>query len=483
MNAKSARMEMQWIKLVSGTQVMLLLLATGWHYYLAPDGSFSTLTLFAMMNLVLVTSLTFAAFLVNSNHPSVRLALIIAACSFGVLFFSQLFVESPGEDVAELVSWIISAAALAFILQRLPLPNVVFILLTIAILGQGASAISDLLDDGLLNQSPTLEMKLINLVSFPIAMAACYAGMQYIFRSMAFQSASAQTLRRRLSEVGFADLFSLWQRALPKSVKLRSMVAWYDLVARLDRQGEVLFMNHGYAPEPGAETKLHIPANLEPYRYPIQLYDLVARQVGWKGRDALEVSSGLGGGTLWIAQTYAPKSLTGLDLAASAISKCKRRYGSLGISFVTGDAQAMPFPDASFDILINVESSLNYPDMRTFLGEVHRVLRPGGYFLFADYRSRSKMTRLRGRLLEAPFETVMLEDVTAGILRGLEKESDRKMALVDRLAPRFLRNTMLKFAGLGADESGEYHQFVSGQKAYIAAVFRKSEKATRAPAA
>lgn len=272
------------------------------------------------------------------------------------------------------------------------------------------------------------------------------------------------------------DLYALWQRRLPKPIKNRAMVAWYNLIARLDRKNDLLFMNHGYAPELGAEERLFIPADLEPFRYPIQLYDLLARQIEWRDKDALEVSSGLGGGTLWIAQKYAPRAMTGLDIAARAIHDCRKRYGHLGLTFTTGDAQAMPFPDASFDIIINVESSLNYPDMGTFLHEVQRVLRPGGYFLFADYRSQSKMTRLRAQLAGLPFETLMLADITEGILRGLAHEEARKMALIDRLAPRLLKRTIANFAGLGAGASSEYHWFASGKKAYVAAVFRKAEQ-------
>ena len=112
--------------------------------------------------------------------------------------------------------------------------------------------------------------------------------------------------------------------------------------------------------------------------------------------------------------------------------------------------------------------------MGAFLHEVQRVLRPGGYFLFADYRSQSKMTRLRAQLAGLPFETLMLADITEGILRGLAHEEARKMALIDRLAPRLLKRTIANFAGLGAGASSEYHWFASGKKAYVAAVFRKA---------
>ena len=61
-----------------------------------------------------------------------------------------------------------------------------------------------------------------------------------------------------------------------------------------------------------------------------------------------------------------------------------------------GDAQNLPFPDESFDAVINVEASHIYPNFERFLGEVARVLRPGGHFLYADFRNRDGLPRLGG---------------------------------------------------------------------------------------
>jgi ubiquinone/menaquinone biosynthesis C-methylase UbiE len=435
-----------------------------WEFLSRSDAnSVSFLFLYAMLNLVLVTALSFLSALAQGNLPG-RVAFILVGCSFALLFRSRLQPDSPLEDWSALVSWSASAAALIFAVRRRAFPNSIFALLVIGVISQGAGAISDFLDDGLLSPHPTQELSLINQLGFAISMVAYQAAIQYFVQSSLWP---ARPTGRR------AGLFSLWQHSLPEPFKYRLMVAWYEFVALLDRKGEVLFMNHGYAPKPGTEGHLFIPPDLERFRYPIQLYDLIGRRVDWEDKDALEVSSGLGGGTLWISRTYSPKSLTGLDIAASAVHKCTKRYGPLGISFRTGDAQSMPFGDASFDIVINVESSLNYPDVPAFLSEVERVLRPGGHFLFADYRSRSKMEKLKPLLADMRLETVMLEDVTDGILRGLDHDEARKKELIGRIIPRFLRGTVSKFAGVGHGDASEYAKFAMGHKAYIAAVFRK----------
>ena len=455
-----------WIGLFSSLQLTLILAIVAWQFLSGSNAAVASfLFLYAMLNLVLVTALSFLSVFARGSRGD-SLAFILAGSGFALLFQSRLQAESFLEDWSVLAYWITSALALIFVVRSRSFPRSIVALLVFAVVSQGAGAISDLLDDGLLSPHPSHALAVVNLLGFAISMAAYQAGIQYFVQSSQWPAA---LFGRR------AGLFSFWQRALPAPVKYRLMVAWYDLIALIDRKGEVLFMNHGYAPKPGSESRLHIPPDLERFRYPIQLYDLVARKVDWKGKDALEVSSGLGGGTLWISRKYAPQSLTGLDIAASAIRKCASRYGPLGIEFRTGDAQQMPFGDASFDIVINIESSLNYPDFGAFLSEVDRVLRPGGYFLFADYRSRSKMEGVRQSLAEMGLEALMLEDVTEGIIRGLDRDDARKRELIARMTPKFLHDTVSRFAGVSRGDESEHAKFASGSKAYIAVVFRKPE--------
>lgn len=120
----------------------------------------------------------------------------------------------------------------------------------------------------------------------------------------------------------------------------------------------------------------------EPNRYCIQLYHQTASQVDLTGKEVLEVSCGAGGGASYIARNLGPASYTGLDLNPASIDLCRAKHRLPGLQFVQGDAQNLPFPDESFDAVVNVEASHQYPDFRGFLAEVARVLRPGGHFLY-----------------------------------------------------------------------------------------------------
>ena len=79
-----------------------------------------------------------------------------------------------------------------------------------------------------------------------------------------------------------------------------------------------------------------------------------------------------------------------------------------------------------FDIVINVESAHNYPSLPRFLSEVHRVLKPGGYFSWTD-----AMTKERHRLfLEAKASStlkwVVSEDISELVRTAIRKRIYKK---------------------------------------------------------
>jgi ubiquinone/menaquinone biosynthesis C-methylase UbiE len=268
-------------------------------------------------------------------------------------------------------------------------------------------------------------------------------------------------------------MYKLWKRYLPASAKHRSMVFWYNLISRFDTGDDLLFLNHGYAAPDGDPDTADLDPADEKNRYSIQLYHQLTASTDWHGKQALEVSSGRGGGTDWVMRTFRPRSLVGLDIAKVSTRFCRRHYSVPGLSFETGDAQAMPFADGSFDIVFNVESSLNYPDFDAYLREVDRVLRPGGRFLIADYRRRKGLRRFEAALRATGYDVVRLENISAQIIRGLELSESRKVAMIEKHAPRLLRNTIQRFARISNEDDSEYELFRGGTKGYLIAILEK----------
>merc|ERR1712045_162299 len=92
----------------------------------------------------------------------------------------------------------------------------------------------------------------------------------------------------------------------------------------------------------------------------------------------------------------------------------------------------LPFEDNSFDIVIDVESSHVYSDFPRFLKEVHRVLKPGGSFCWTDFRAAFKWKDVESNLKREGF-TDELEDITSGVVRGLNSSSAEREKMINHL--------------------------------------------------
>lgn len=221
---------------------------------------------------------------------------------------------------------------------------------------------------------------------------------------------------------------------------------WYPFLTRRLRADEVLFLNYAFEENP--PSGLELDPDDEPNRGCIQLYRHVATQTELRGKHVLEVSCGHGGGASYLTRTLHPAHYTGLDLNPPGIAFCQRRHRIDGLTFVQGDAENLPFASDTFDAVINVEASHCYPSMPRFLNEVGRVLRPGGHFLYADFRFRSGVAEWEAALAGAPLRQQQMRVINAEVLRGMELNSARSAELIVHHLPRFLHPLGRDFAGI-----------------------------------
>jgi ubiquinone/menaquinone biosynthesis C-methylase UbiE len=238
---------------------------------------------------------------------------------------------------------------------------------------------------------------------------------------------------------------------------------WYPLMTRrLAGKEDVVFLNWGYEEDP--PMGLPLDKSDESDRYSIQLYYQTATQVEISGKDVLEVSCGHGGGASYLTRTLHPASYTALDFNQAGIDFCQQRHALPGLKFVQGDAQSLPFADESFDAVINVEASHIYPNFERFLGEVARVLRPGGHFLYADFRNRDAFVDWEAALTKPPLRLVSKKVIDAEVVRGLQKNSPRSREIINRSLPAFARRFGREFAVV--DGSLFYKDLERGEISY-----------------
>jgi ubiquinone/menaquinone biosynthesis C-methylase UbiE len=110
-----------------------------------------------------------------------------------------------------------------------------------------------------------------------------------------------------------------------------------------------------------------------------------------------------------------------LDLSRAMLTRARPRATALAMTFVEGDAQRMPFADASFDLAILHLIVAVVPRPESCLAEVARVLRPGGRALVFDkFLRRGQRAWLRravnplARRIATRID-VVLEDVLASV--------------------------------------------------------------------
>jgi SAM-dependent methyltransferase len=102
------------------------------------------------------------------------------------------------------------------------------------------------------------------------------------------------------------------------------------------------------------------------------------------GRRVLEVGCGAAQCARWLTGRGA--YAVGLDLSVRQLQHARRLDDETGLSVpvVAGTATALPFPDASYDVVFSAFGALQFvSDLDPAVGEVVRVLRPGGRFAFS----------------------------------------------------------------------------------------------------
>jgi SAM-dependent methyltransferase len=155
---------------------------------------------------------------------------------------------------------------------------------------------------------------------------------------------------------------------------------------------EQSFHDARYADDPRASLgKYYRVARASQQRY----RDLLA--AGPAG-DILEYGCGVGSAAATVAPVDA--RITGIDISPTAIDLARRSAGAAGcenITFEQMNAEALRFDDDSFDLVCG-SGILHHLDLDVALGEVARVLRPGGRGVFIEPLGQNPLINLYRRL-------------------------------------------------------------------------------------
>jgi MPBQ/MSBQ methyltransferase len=105
-----------------------------------------------------------------------------------------------------------------------------------------------------------------------------------------------------------------------------------------------------------------------------------------RGHRILDVACGRGKSSFIVHCLHPGTTVIGLDLLDHQIQVARTLFDQVeNLSYRTGNAMALDFPDESFDRVICLEAAFHFPDRARFLSEAFRVLRPGGRLVVVDF--------------------------------------------------------------------------------------------------
>jgi sarcosine/dimethylglycine N-methyltransferase len=193
----------------------------------------------------------------------------------------------------------------------------------------------------------------------------------------------------------------------------------------------------------------------------VEANDSLAQAAGIKAQHrVLDVCCGLGGPARYLAYRYGCK-VVGLDFTESRFLAAQRLTRLTGldhlVSFRHGNALAMPFDAAEFDVAIGQEAWCHVPDKARLIAECARVVKPGGVIAFTDilrmptltetewqrlaremtYADLGSFERYRELLAQNGFSLERCEDLSAHWAQILKQRLAMYRNLKDDTARRF----------------------------------------------
>jgi len=133
---------------------------------------------------------------------------------------------------------------------------------------------------------------------------------------------------------------------------------------------------------------------------------------GLSPKRVLDVGTGTGVAALALADWFPDAEVTGVDLSPGMVAEAERKGGR--VRFLVADASRLPFPDASFDLVVLMNAV-------PFFDELARIVAPGGTAAFSFsrgtetpiYVSEERLRAELGRRGFAEIETFAAEPATA----------------------------------------------------------------------
>jgi len=134
------------------------------------------------------------------------------------------------------------------------------------------------------------------------------------------------------------------------------------------------------------------------------------------GSQLLDVACGSGQVALWAARDGV--NVTGVDIAPNLVLRAQARANAEGLKacFIEGDAEALPFEDASFDVVISLVGVMFAPRPELVARELLRVCSPGGTIAMGNWTNEGYI----GQMFKTSARFIAPSGMSAPVLWGDE---------------------------------------------------------------
>ncbi len=173
------------------------------------------------------------------------------------------------------------------------------------------------------------------------------------------------------------------------SEKRTERASWEEIEAARDDPKQANILYHDW--EAGSyDEKWSISYDERCVTYARERFELVAGTEGRPYGRALEIGSGTGFFLLNLMQAGVAKTGVVTDISPGMVEVALRNAAGLGLDVEgrVADAETIPYPDASVDLVVGHAVLHHLPDVEQAMREVLRVLKPGGRFVFAGEPTR-----------------------------------------------------------------------------------------------
>jgi phthiocerol/phenolphthiocerol synthesis type-I polyketide synthase E len=254
-----------------------------------------------------------------------------------------------------------------------------------------------------------------------------------------------------------------------EKVRTKNAYEWFNQKLNELKFGRyAFFLNYGYVPNGNPSWSVIIPPSSD---FDLNSRRLVLEVIGdcpVDGRDVLDVSCGRGSVATVLRDYFHPRSYCGIDISSEAIAFCRKYQQTDGFRFEEGDAESLAIEPAAFDVVINIEASHNYPHVHSFIAEVYRVLRPGGWFLYTDLGTPRGFERNIRLARQAGLEMSRNVDITSNVLLSCGEIAERRLKVYHDAEERAM---MADFLAVPGSRTGR--AFEDGSLCYRLFTFRK----------